>query len=108
MVLEPARKVTADIVKQARGLDSDDDLPDIPESPQQRCADATANTPALSISREDFDHLTQQEGYVRPLDAVHVTCSMPPVLQLLIPEPALRFHAGVDAVASSSTIQKLL
>lgn len=93
MVLDPSRHVSAASVKQESGIDSEDELLGIPASPQPRRAGDAANKTTATISLEAFD--------LASLDAVQVTCSMPPVLQMLIPAAALRFHAGVDAVSPS-------
>jgi hypothetical protein len=78
-------------VKQAMGMDIDDELPDIPESLKRPIAASTAE--------KDHERGWEKKGVICPydlesLDAVEVTCSMPAVLQMLIPVAAVRFHAG--------------
>lgn len=83
VLLDTSRQVSAASVKQDMGMDSDDEVPGLPPSPLQRRA-APDRTPTISL--EDFS--------LAALDAVHVTCSMLPDLQMLVPAAALGLHAG--------------
>lgn len=88
VVLNPSRQVTVASVKLDRGIDSDDELPPIPRHDGQNAADTPAGTRTPTIPGQDFE--------LQSLDAVQITCRMPAVLQMLIPESALKFHAGRD------------